>query len=586
VTLTHCPTTLPKAGAKDGAALSRGKGSVLPICVIGCYWVVLIYYLGAQWSVYEQYGYGWAVPFLCAYLLWGKTESRKQKAESRGGKSETLKSLGQKAEISGQWSVVSGPVTQSPVPFSFSAFQLFSFFLLAFLYAPTRFLHEANPIWRLTSLLWALEVIGLTLVTVRLVLGASTHRSSDFRLRASDFTFPIGFFLLAVPWPSGLETFVTQSLMRLNSATTVELLGLYGVPALQHGNVIEVGSGMVGIEEACSGIRSIQAALMLSLFFGEVYRLTIRRRVWLVLLGFALAFLFNVGRTLLLTQIASAKGIGAVASWHDPAGVTILVACFLSIWLLALGGKAEILKAEMLKSEAEKLNSALQRFQFVSVSVCQRFSICLIAWLLFVEAGTELWYRSHEHSAAIAPEWSVNLDDAEPAVTKVETPPNIRGQFNADRNLQGRWQDSSGNAWQLYYFRWLPADSLKRRVAIQLAKVHGPEICLPAAGMTLESYLGVITVPLGNTVLALQQYLFTAEGKPIHVFYGIYEDPTGSAVLANRRQNTTSRIKAALAGSRNSGQRFLELAVSGYGTPEDAKAAVTRELQKLIKVEK
>jgi hypothetical protein len=93
-------------------------------------------------------------------------------------------------------------------------------------------------------------------------------------------------------------------------------------------------------------------------------------------------------------------------------------------------------------------------------------------------------------------------------------------------------------------------------------------------------------VPLGNTVLALQQYLFTAEGKPIHVFYGIYEDPTGSAVLANRRQNTTSRIKAALAGSRNSGQRFLELAVSGYGTPEDAKAAVTRELQKLIKVEK
>ena len=111
MTLTHCPTTLPKAGAKDGAALSRGKGSVLPICVIGCYWVVLIYYLGAQWSVYEQYGYGWAVPFLCAYLLWGKTESRKQKAESRGGKSETLKSLGQKAEISGQLSVVSGPVT-------------------------------------------------------------------------------------------------------------------------------------------------------------------------------------------------------------------------------------------------------------------------------------------------------------------------------------------------------------------------------------------------------------------------------------------------------------------------------------------
>ena len=48
-----------------------------------------------------------------------------------------------------------------------------------------------------------------------------------------------------------------------------------------------------------------------------------------MLAGFALAFVFNVGRTLLLTQVAAAKGVGAVASWHDPAGVTILVACFL-----------------------------------------------------------------------------------------------------------------------------------------------------------------------------------------------------------------------------------------------------------------
>ena len=70
------------------------------------------------------------------------------------------------------------------------------------------------------------------------------------------------------------------------------------------------------------------------------------------------------------------------------------------------------------------------------------------------------------------------------------------------------------------------------------------------------------------------------------IFYGIYEDPTGSAVLANRRQDTTSRIKAALAGSRNFGQRFLEIAVFGYENPEDAKAALVGELGKLIKVEK
>ena len=103
--------------------------------------------------------------------------------------------------------------------------------------------------------------------------------------------------------------------------------------------------------------------------------------------------------------------------------------------------------------------------------------------------------------------------------------------------------------------------------------------------MTLESCLGVITVPIAGMDLAMQQYLFNAEGRPLHIFYGIYEDPTGSAVLANRRQNTASRVEAALAGSRNYGQRYLELAVAGYEKPEDARAALTRELQSLIRIE-
>jgi exosortase/archaeosortase family protein len=88
---------------------------------------------------------------------------------------------------------------------------------------------------------------------------------------------------------------------------------------------------------------------MISLFLGEVYRLTVRRRVWLVALGFGLAFVFNAGRTLLLAVIASARGVGAVASWHDPAGVTILVACFLSLWLIAQAFR----KAESRNQKAE-----------------------------------------------------------------------------------------------------------------------------------------------------------------------------------------------------------------------------------------
>jgi hypothetical protein len=104
--------------------------------------------------------------------------------------------------------------------------------------------------------------------------------------------------------------------------------------------------------------------------------------------------------------------------------------------------------------------------------------------------------------------------------------------------------------------------------------------------MTLKSDLGVITVPVGNMQFAFRQYVFLADGQPLHVFYAIYEDPSGSAVLANRRQDTASRIAAALAGSRNDGQSFLEVAVAGPENPEEAKAVFARQLNKMVKIGK
>jgi exosortase len=536
------------------------------------FWLVLIYNLGAQWSVYEQYSYGWAVPILCLYLLWrnaempksGNAESKKQKAES-----PTPSSL---------------PAFQR---FNVSAFQIVGLFLLCLLYAPTRFFHEANPIWRFTSLLWTLEVIGLTLLLLQ-----ATHPASPTANHASRLTFPICFFLVAVPWPSGIETFVIQSLMRLNSATTVELLGLFGVPALQHGNVIEVGSGMVGIDEACSGIRSLQATLMISLFLGEMYALSAWRRTFCVFAGFALAFAFNIGRTFLLARVAAAKGVGAVASWHDPAGVTILVTCFLSLWLVARAlravesGKQKVEEGgpgSVVSGQWSEVGGPVVRSPVVPLSAV---SWSLLAWLLVVESGTELWYQSHERATAANLQWSVQHPAQNPSYEEVEIPSNIRGQFLADESTHARWKDGSGNSWQLYYFRWLPAHSLEKRVAIQLAKTHGPEKCLPAAGMTLRAYLGIITVPVAGIQLALQQYVFSAEGTTLHVFYAIYEDPSGTTELANRRKDFPSRVAAALSGSRNYGQRFLEVALIGCERPEDARAALRSELDKIIKVER
>ena len=590
----HRSTATPKHWTTEPLNLSL---LILPLAAIAGYWAVLIYHLGAQWSIYEQYNYGWAVPFLCAYLLW--------------------KRIGQ-----GVPAVRSSEFKVQSSKFNVATSQYLLLVLCALVYAPTRWLHEANPIWRLTSWLWAIEVIGLSL-TFFLLAPSALPASSDSKVRQfpeslqllafrfSDFVFPVCFFLVAVPWPTAFESFLTQSLKQLDVSATTELLGLFGIPAVPHGNVIEIRTGMVGVDEACSGIRSFQATLMISLFFGELYRLSVLRRTLLCSAGFILAFIFNIGRTFLLVSVASARGIGAIGSWHDPAGTTILVACFLCLWLIAWvlqGAETRNQNAGGTKERARagegQSDGTGQREPTLSVPAFRRLSIFLLAWLIAVEFGTEMWYRSHERgtfsplSTLPSPEWSIVPSRDLPGLIKTPIPPSIVGQFRADDALQARWQDAAGQNWQLYYFRWFPARSLKKRVATQMAKIHGPEKCLPRSGMNLKAYLGTIIVPVVPSVdssaatavtsssfrLAFQQYAFTSDSRLLHVFYGIYEDPTGPSELANRRRDTGSRIAAALAGSRNYGQRFLEIAVTGPPDPVAARASLQHELEKLLSV--
>ena len=40
--------------------------------VLAAFWLGLIWGRAPQWAANDQYTYGWAVPFLCGYLLWSR----------------------------------------------------------------------------------------------------------------------------------------------------------------------------------------------------------------------------------------------------------------------------------------------------------------------------------------------------------------------------------------------------------------------------------------------------------------------------------------------------------------------------------
>src|SRR5437773_7330461 len=131
------------------------------------------------------------------------------------------------------------------------------------------------------------------------------------------FAFPILFIFVAVPWVTPIEVPVVQGLMQIVAAIASEIAALFGIPAHLEGNLIRIPNGLVGVNEACSGVRSLQTSLMIGLLFGELKRLSILRRVVLVAVAAAIAFIGNCIRAFFLVWVAATQNLTAVGRWHD-----------------------------------------------------------------------------------------------------------------------------------------------------------------------------------------------------------------------------------------------------------------------------
>src|SRR6266581_2094798 len=116
--------------------------------------------------------------------------------------------------------------------------------------------------------------------------------------------------------------------MRVVAAVSAETVTLCGIPAQLEGNLIRVSSGLVGVNEACSGVRSLQTALMIGLLFGELKRFSVLRRIVLVVGAIALAITANFLRAVFLVWIAATKNISEINRWHGLAGYTIISLVF------------------------------------------------------------------------------------------------------------------------------------------------------------------------------------------------------------------------------------------------------------------
>src|SRR6266404_289250 len=532
----------------------------LIIAFFAALWLILFRQLSLEWSVNDQYSYGWFVPFFAALLFWLRWEDRPQAQEVREQKTDDKK--------------------KNVIAIGLAIFAL----LLLF---PIRLFEIGNPDWRPLSWLAAVSVVSITPVCLWGSGGADWLRH---------FAFPILFTLVAVPWVTPIEAPIIQGLMRAIAAVAAEVANLLGIPAQVQGNLIRVPSGLVGVNEACSGVRSLQTSLMIGLLFGELKRLSILRRVLLITGAVTIALIANLLRAVILVWIGATEEISAIDRWHDLAGYGIVACVFLGTLALAvLLGRRQ--RSQVRGHKSAVANSAL------SIRHSSFFAAALM-WLIAVEVAAATWYRAHEHELVNATRWEIEWPRSAPNFRDLKIDQQVRTILRFDSGHAASWtlpvwdspdamSPKPAIVCTLYFFEWNSGKN-----SALLANLHRPDVCLPAIGWNQSADAGVKNYPVApDFSLPFRHFEFrhgaSSQSRQVaHAFYCLWEDRVRASQPAQMGGEPSTwtrheRGRAVLDGRRHLGQQVMELILQTRGDADENEIAsrFQSELPQLIKVE-
>jgi exosortase len=513
--------------SRDSTASVRTR-RLLAFAALATIWTPVLIHLSLEWRLNEQYQFGFAVPLLAGYLFMLRWVTR--------------------PAAGARWlPVVTGAAL------GISLFPLLPLLLVG----------GANSDWRLLS--WALTGIAV-IVTLVAAGGAGGWRWVTY------FAFPVAFVLVAVPWPMQLETELITRLTRLSAEIATEVLNLLGMPAHNTGSLIQIGAELVGVDEACSGVRSLQTTIMSGLLFGEIYRLSASRRIVLLIGACMIAAAWNLGRTLVLVGVTAQGGAAAMEAWHDHVGLAALIASLGSVIVFARTVRQR--ESPSAAARDPNLDARIEIFP-------PAFSAGTIAWAIFSIVFVECWYRtgrSGHPSSLDRAQWTVMWPSNFRGMHEVPIPSQTWRLMKFTSGVNRVWSDEGGHMWSAYYLEWAPS-----RAAQALAHVHSPEKCLPAAGMKLVQDLGVENVEAGAFRIPFRRYHFDDRGTPLYVYFSLQSlnrstlESGGSETLSWR-----SRMAAVREGRRNPGQQQLEIGVWGFESEDDSRAAVQRLVAAIV----
>ncbi len=521
-------------------------------------WLPVFYRLSFFWETSDQYSHGWFVPLLAGWIFYTRWQ--------------TLPAI-----------PPTHRPTETPKHRGFQPLLLLGLAALLLPLAGSYFVAEATPDWRMAMWIMAGSAFFGSLILTQIFGGTAWTKH---------LWFAFFFVLVSVPWPFGPERWLTLELSMLAARVSTAVLTLGGIPAVCIGNTIEVSTGVLGVDDACSGIRSFQSSIMAGLFLGELYMLRAAPRIILCLGGLVIAYGLNIARMLVLSIAVETTGsMDAISQWHDPAGFVILIATMAILWTLcALAAKFPALVSATPTSDLRpptsdlSVSSLVTRHSFASGYL--RFApvlvtIAVIAASLLTAISTEAWFRYQEsHKLVKLPEWSVTPADAASSLTDNPMPDYVTNLLGQDIGFDRGWTDDRGRQWHLIYLQWLPGNMKAE------GGPHAPDACQTAHGRVITEKSEERRTEVHGIPIPYHLYTISAGGKPFHLMYVLngetFAGERVGGIALFEETHRFDRIRRALAGQRRTGNRSMQLALVGESDAATAEQAMLQILPQLI----
>jgi exosortase len=138
--------------------------------------------------------------------------------------------------------------------------------------------------------------------------------------------FPAVVWLLSEPLLTEAETSLSYHVLGPMAELVTQVFDVLGFPIGRQGNLLLMPDhGQVGMEEACSGIRSFSACLYAGSFLGALMLRKLWKQLLLLLFAVIIAAGLNFLRTVFLTACAYRNGTGSIEGRiHDTVGYLVL----------------------------------------------------------------------------------------------------------------------------------------------------------------------------------------------------------------------------------------------------------------------